>query len=592
MTGATLTLDEALNPDAVPPTDRFAVIIRDATNSDPVRTIEVNEVVIEGATVTLTLASPVYPGEEHILVQYSPPPEYANKIQDAIGNALETRRGWFPTNTRLAPGVAEVAFTNQPSGRYATPGSPIEVTVTFNEDVTVSGAPRIPLTPAFGPGGETRYADYVSGSPGTALVFRYTLVQGDYSSGANVSVAARALDADGASGSASIRATADGTDVSTEHAAYDSGKSVSTGVPTITQALGSDALTTDADLDGTGDTYIKDDTFSVILSFSNDIVVANIGNNGENARIVVAVGDNEYTLNHTGQTDDSVTFGAHTVVAGDNDADGITVKRDASGNLVRLSGSPGATIRSKDNGNDAVLTAAADLLIWAVADVPARVRGTNLAPSGEDFTRTTAINVDLTFAKSDFKITDSDGDPLKEIRVLTLPDSAHGVLKLDGTAILTTDLPRTVTHTELDDGKLVFTPALDYEGDASFTFKVVDSLDAAAASANTASISVVPLRVTGVEITSTPSRDGDGASDTYLLGNKVRVRLTFNESVDVDTAGGRPRLKIRMDRLYGEKWAVYESGSDTLTFVHPVAWPNKSTQGIAEPGPFSFQGKP
>ena len=82
--------------------------------------------------------------------------------------------------------------------------------------------------------------------------------------------------------------------------------------------------------------------------------------------------------------------------------------------------------------------------------------------------------------------------------------------------------------------------------------------------------------VTGVEVTSDAGSDG-----TYLLGETIRVTLTFSESVDVT---GTPRLKIDMDPAdWGEKWASYASGSGTasLTFTHTVVEPNYSTQGIA-----------
>ena len=75
-----------------------------------------------------------------------------------------------------------------------------------------------------------------------------------------------------------------------------------------------------------------------------------------------------------------------------------------------------------------------------------------------------------------------------------------------------------------------------------------------------------------------------GPDDTYRLGDTIRVRLDFGEAVEVDTAGGAPRLKIRMGAGYGEKWATYESGSGTaaLVFVFgPVAEPDYSDQGIA-----------
>ena len=82
--------------------------------------------------------------------------------------------------------------------------------------------------------------------------------------------------------------------------------------------------------------------------------------------------------------------------------------------------------------------------------------------------------------------------------------------------------------------------------------------------------------VTGVAVSSVAGDD-----DTYLLGETIRMTLTFSETVNVT---GTPRLKIDMDPAdWGEKWAGYDSGSGTasLTFTHEVVEPNLSTQGIA-----------
>ncbi|MDE0204247.1 MAG: SwmB domain-containing protein, partial [Rhodospirillaceae bacterium] len=63
-----------------------------------------------------------------------------------------------------------------------------------------------------------------------------------------------------------------------------------------------------------------------------------------------------------------------------------------------------------------------------------------------------------------------------------------------------------------------------------------------------------------------------GADDTYGDEDEIRIRVTFDAAVDVDTAGGKPRLKIKMDPNYGEKWAAYKSGSGTtmLEFAYTV----------------------
>ena len=84
--------------------------------------------------------------------------------------------------------------------------------------------------------------------------------------------------------------------------------------------------------------------------------------------------------------------------------------------------------------------------------------------------------------------------------------------------------------------------------------------------------------VTGVAVVSDPGDD-----DTYGLGETIRVRLTFGEAVTVDTAGGTPRMKIRMNLTWGEKWAAYEGGSGTnaLTFAYTVRPVNATPHGVA-----------
>ena len=85
-----------------------------------------------------------------------------------------------------------------------------------------------------------------------------------------------------------------------------------------------------------------------------------------------------------------------------------------------------------------------------------------------------------------------------------------------------------------------------------------------------------PPSVTGVSVVSSPA---SGA--TYLLGEKIGIRVAFDQAVSVT---GNPKLSIDMDPAHwGTKQAAYESGGGTssLTFVHTVVEPNLSTQGIA-----------
>ena len=81
--------------------------------------------------------------------------------------------------------------------------------------------------------------------------------------------------------------------------------------------------------------------------------------------------------------------------------------------------------------------------------------------------------------------------------------------------------------------------------------------------------------VTGVELVSNA-----GSDRTYGLGEEIRVRLTYSEAV---TVTGTPRLQIKMDPNFGEKWADYASGSGTKTlqFAYTVVSVNRSPGGIA-----------
>ncbi len=93
----------------------------------------------------------------------------------------------------------------------------------------------------------------------------------------------------------------------------------------------------------------------------------------------------------------------------------------------------------------------------------------------------------------------------------------------------------------------------------------------------------VNWRIQPSDVTAVALVSDAGSDDTYALGDTIRVRVTFAGTVNVDTASGTPRLKIKMDPTWGEFWAAYAGGHGTasLTFTHTVAKPNTSPRGIA-----------
>ena len=95
------------------------------------------------------------------------------------------------------PDVTDVAVTSTPISGSADPkdtygvGETIEVTVTFDENVDVTGAPTLAVMV----GTNTRTATYASGTGTTKLVFEYTVVAADTDSN-GISIAADAITVD------------------------------------------------------------------------------------------------------------------------------------------------------------------------------------------------------------------------------------------------------------------------------------------------------------------------------------------------------------------------------------------------------------
>jgi len=125
---------------------------------------------VNAHTYTVTVGSAAGEGTLRLDVNAS-----GTGITDLPGNPLN---GGFTTGQsytldHVGPNVTSVAG---PAASTYTTGQNLDFTVNFNENATVaSGTPRIALTLNSG----TVYANYVSGSPGTALLFRYTVVSGD-----------------------------------------------------------------------------------------------------------------------------------------------------------------------------------------------------------------------------------------------------------------------------------------------------------------------------------------------------------------------------------------------------------------------------
>ena len=204
---------------------------------------------------------------------------------------------------------------------------------------------------------------------------------------------------------------------------------------------------------------------------------------------------------------------------------------------------------------------------------------TNNAPTASNNTVETKEETAYTFDASDFNFSDTDSsDALEAVKVTSLPGSGKGTLTLDGTAIDSTDLPKAVTKTEIDDDKLKYTPPADANGAsyAAFQFKVNDGDDdSALAYTMTIDVDSVP-DITQVAVSSAP-RSGT-TPKKYGASEQIGVKVTFDEAV---TVTGDPVINVEVGS--NSRPAAYASGSGTtaLVFRYTVVSGDSDSDGIS-----------
>ena len=214
-----------------------------------------------------------------------------------------------------------------------------------------------------------------------------------------------------------------------------------------------------------------------------------------------------------------------------------------------------------------------------------RVNGMKInKPTASDGRVETPENVNYTFGADDFNFVGADADDtLASVKIVTRPSSTRGWLRLDGSEITASQLPKTVTKAQLDDGDLIFDPRGDLNGNdfASFTFKVNDG-DDDSDDAFTMTVDVEPVPdVTQVAVTSSPHA-GTSPNLVYGVGQKIQITVTFDEAVVVT---GDPEFAIRMGdsvNTIATKDAAYVRGSGTteLVFEYTVLSGDRDTDGI------------
>ena len=258
------------------------------------------------------------------------------------------------------------------SGVYRI-GDDVELTVTFSENVTVTGSPQLELAI----GSNNRTAEHDS-TDGNAAVFNYTVAENDSDSD-GIAVAASKLTLNG--GSIKDAANNDATLSHSAMAAQATHK-----VDGIKPRFRSLSLM--ATSDGSDGFYQVDDELLVRVTFSEQVIV-----NGK-PQLTLNIGDETRTA--TWERSGFGDFFTYEVQHGDQDSDGVSF----GANAVDLNG---GSIRDRA-GNDAVLTHAADsassaFLVDAVAPTVSSIAITSDPGDDDIYGAGDEIEVTVTFSE-------------------------------------------------------------------------------------------------------------------------------------------------------------------------------------------------
>ncbi|MCU0705825.1 MAG: hypothetical protein MUF18_17800, partial [Fimbriiglobus sp.] len=230
-------------------------------------------------------------------------------IQDPTGNNATLT--FTPPNTsavRVDAAPPTVASHTWPANATYVAGQHLDFTITYSENVTVTGTPRIPLTI----GSTPVFANYLTGSGGTSITFRYTVQTGDLDTdGILVSL----LEMNGGT----IRDAAGNDADSSFGYPSTAGVRVDAVTPTVASVTGP-----------TNGSYRGGQSLDFTVNFSEAVNVTGT------PRIALTVGTNTVFATYQSGSGSTALLFRYTVQAGDTDADGIAVISpiDLNGGLI------------------------------------------------------------------------------------------------------------------------------------------------------------------------------------------------------------------------------------------------------------------
>ncbi len=476
----------------------------------------------------------------------------------AISNALAHK-----VNGSLGPpGVTGVTLGSPPVGTTFERGDTIVATLAFNRAVAVTGAPQL----ALGIGSATKQAVYASGSGTSSLEFRYVVVTADVDAD-GLSVATTALGLNG--GTVRLAGgTLDATLGLGTHAISNSaGHKVAGGTFTASGVTGVAVASSPA----SGATYGLGERIEVRVTFARAVAVTGT------PQLALSFGAATRQADYAGGTGTPQLAFGYVVVAGDADSDGLSIGASAlalnGGGIA--DGRDGSTAAALGLGSSAV-TDAGGHRVDATRGPPGVMGVTIGSPQvGDTFERGDTVEVEVEFNKP-VAVT---GAPQLALGIGAATKQA-GYAGGSGTAALA--FRYVVVSADADaDGLSVAAGALALNGG---TIKVsggtADALLGlgAHAVANSGGHKVAGGTFTASSPSAASVTSAPASGDTYGLGERIEVRVTFARPVVVT---GAPQLALGIGAA--TKQAGYAGGSGTraLVFGYVVASADADADGIS-----------
>jgi hypothetical protein len=454
-------------------------------------------------------------------------------LQDAANNAAALSLvGTGSTSAVLVDTTTPtVSSVDVPSNGSYNEGSIVNLTVHFNEKVTLTGTPSIPVTI----GSTTVQAAYVSGSGTDTLLFRYTILSGQ-------------LDKDGIVVGSAISLNGGTLQDVAGNAAGLTLAAVGSTNAVLVDAIAPSIDSVNLPVNGT---YTAGQQLNVTLHYDEAITVTGTPS------ISVTIGSATVNASYvSGSGTDTIVF-RYTVQNGDNDSDGIEVGtlalnggalKDATGNnaATALSGL-GSTAAIKV---DAVSPEATSL------DVPAN--GTYKAGEALNFTvyYSEAVNV-------------TGGTPYLSLTIGATPVQA---LYVSGSGTNELLFRYTIADGSEDTNGIEVSSSVNLNG-AALQDATGNAAGIALSGAGSISTVLVDAIVPAIINVSVP------VNGIYKAGDHLNFLVNFNESVLVNT--GVPYLTITIGSTTVQAGYVSGSGTSALQFEYEVQTGELDADGIA-----------